>query len=724
MSSPGSHSRQKVCETLCRCVLKIDCSEHGFFYNSICYTNVMSPELNMSEENRVSPLSCVERPGASFSQQRKLALCLAVSNMADMDRLVSFFLNEEYAPLHLFVAVKGMSENMFRQLVLPRYQRHIERGLLTLRLFPRKNQVSDFLDTIRGLDTSDCELFLKVGERDFPTPGYLDALNEFHATLPQNCSSYYQGDYCEYGLVGDRYRVKMIACPSFGVSFCLTPEAVATLLACEGDPAQIGRFFSGGEDPRQGAYGHDVDGLIFTLISQLGCGNTVSFLNEEKEIYFLTVLASENKGFTDTLAEARTALQMSIHDDPDHSEYLLELHHAWWRDGVRILGKEGCRLQTGDKAMVLLFSKKRLILEWERWGREVFVKNNQNIYESQYSARPKMEGDEKKQKELPFVTEDEAAGKGVFVIHPYWQDRFVLDGEMGWRSKTKDKAAVQSFDENELVIKWESWGRECFKRHTGGSYLFDSYDCVPSFEGTDDSATELVIHPFDRPGQYFLPELHRPVITLHYHHWDMILYYERMYQDVAELLCRLPHLNSVLCMGVCKDVLASLYLAVRIKRDYPSLNVGVFGCPWVGDCRGEDLRYDMFLPFHKGDEKGVYYPDVMGKCGDVLAMLKEAESEGESIRCFSFYAFASIWTYDQYAAGRLSPYLEKIYRLNCPDTKDPMDIHTQIIPLIRQHPEIFMQWLDEMFQIMQGARVPMLGGEVVLDMENDLGAGS
>lgn len=76
-------------------------------------------------------------------------------------------MHQSYRNFHLFVAVKGMSSFIFQSILIPQFQEFIDEGRLTLRWFPNKNQLSNLADTIRGLDTTNYELFLKIDDDDF-----------------------------------------------------------------------------------------------------------------------------------------------------------------------------------------------------------------------------------------------------------------------------------------------------------------------------------------------------------------------------------------------------------------------------------------------------------------------------------------------------------------------------------------------------------------------------
>lgn len=51
------------------------------------------------------------------------------------------------------------------------------------------------------------------------------------------------------------------------------------------------------------------------------------------------------------------------------------------------------------------------------------------------------------------------------IEHSFWTDHFRITGRMGCRAKVPERAIVLLHTEQELVLQWEQWGREFFKRN-------------------------------------------------------------------------------------------------------------------------------------------------------------------------------------------------------------------------------------------------------------------
>ena len=76
----------------------------------------------------------------------------------------------------------------------PHVQPFIDAGRVTLRLCPNRNQLTNFMDTVRGLDISSYDLFAKIDDDDFYDPDYFRHVADFHALLPDGYSSCHRGE--------------------------------------------------------------------------------------------------------------------------------------------------------------------------------------------------------------------------------------------------------------------------------------------------------------------------------------------------------------------------------------------------------------------------------------------------------------------------------------------------------------------------------------------------
>lgn len=123
-----------------------------------------------------------------------------------------------------------------------------------------------------------------------------------------------------------------------------------------------------------------------------------------------------------------------------------------------------------------------------------------------------------------------------------------------------------------------------------GKYQYLDYHYSSTINEVNKYARELLINPYDGYNSVFRHSS-RPFIGMRYHQWEGLLLLERMYRDVEKGIRKMPRLQSVLLMGICKDAFAALILAQRLKKDFPHLHIGVWGCPWPVDLSGQSPVY-------------------------------------------------------------------------------------------------------------------------------------
>lgn len=302
----------------------------------------------------------------SSSLKWRIAVCLSIRRLDNLERMLGSLLAQGYEPCHVFVAVKGVTKDCFREVVLPRYKKWIDLGVVTLRHYPVKNRVSDLLDAVRGMELDDWDLFVFPRESLFCSPDMLERIQRIYTQWSPSCPSY-EGGTCRvlkecrgYQYVAEAEQTDV---PSY---YVLTRAALEYLQRCEHDPGAIAALFSDGVDPRHGEYGLDADALLMLLIKHMH-GKDLSSV--EKSV---TLLAPVSVACHNPLAEIEETLHESVNDDPARAEYLVELEHPYWNDYMRVLGTAGCRVSLAEKATVLRFTDRELVLQWEEWDRECF----------------------------------------------------------------------------------------------------------------------------------------------------------------------------------------------------------------------------------------------------------------------------------------------------------------------------------------------------------------
>ncbi len=326
-----------------------------------------------------------KRPG----RNRKMALCLSsYKRFEDLQRQIYCMMHQSYRSFHLFVAVKGVSSFIFESILIPQFREWIDEGRLTLRWFPNKNQLSNLIDTVRGLDIDDYDLFLKIDDDDFYSRDYLEVVHEFHSRIPEHHCSYYS----DWGWVHYKYggisSLKPEYYAAFGATMALSRPVMERLIACEKDPGSIAdvmRRWTGGD----ARVGFIEDNFIHKLMVENGCSNRAPYLRERPSVAPHIIVQKANASVTrgDMLDGTFQRANEGISHDPATFEYVVGVRHPQWSDSFRIFGERGRRVSNGDAARVVRFSPETLVVHWEKWGVETFTRRPSGNYELETNDR-------------------------------------------------------------------------------------------------------------------------------------------------------------------------------------------------------------------------------------------------------------------------------------------------------------------------------------------------
>lgn len=308
-------------------------------------------------------------------RKRRMALCLSsYKRPEDLERQIYAMMDQSYDNFHLFVAVKGIPEFFVNTFITPLFRHFIDGGRLTIRCFPNSNQLCNLLDTVRGLDVSEYELFLKIDDDDFYSRDYLAAINEFYTTIPQHHSCYFIDTtwrLYKYDRIVSPQQEMFYIC---GASLVMSREVMQEAMRAETDTGIIRRAMS-----LEGGSGHTriafmEDNFIHRLMRMHGCSNIAPFIRKRKMRNFLLAQGSNPSVMRGGLVPADAAQHVDVAEQNAPKEHVLFLIHPQWMDTLRMYGSSGCRISSGDRARVVSFDGAELVLRWEKWGSETFVR--------------------------------------------------------------------------------------------------------------------------------------------------------------------------------------------------------------------------------------------------------------------------------------------------------------------------------------------------------------
>lgn len=205
----------------------------------------------------------------------RLAICMtSYGRLPELFRQIYAMLDQTYENKHLFVAVKGYTERFFRKVILPPMQHFIDEGVLTLRLFPNSNQLANFVDTVRGLDISEFDLFCKIDDDDFYDRDYLKIIVEGLDQYPPGTSAALIENAIGIEKTGDTYKLTPYRLPTGaqGSSLCISPNVMKRIVNAAENPAVLRKemvlWKGGGSNPK---VGWAEDRWFAWMIDQEGC---------------------------------------------------------------------------------------------------------------------------------------------------------------------------------------------------------------------------------------------------------------------------------------------------------------------------------------------------------------------------------------------------------------------------------------------------------------------
>ena len=126
---------------------------------------------------------------------------------SELIRQVHSMLAQTYRNKHIFVAAKGYTEDAYNRFLLPQFERYIKQGLLTVRQFDNKNQMSNLIDTVRGLDIDSYNYFFKIDDDDFYDYRYVATIMEAAEFANPSTSFYWEGDPTVFKKVGRSFSI-------------------------------------------------------------------------------------------------------------------------------------------------------------------------------------------------------------------------------------------------------------------------------------------------------------------------------------------------------------------------------------------------------------------------------------------------------------------------------------------------------------------------------------
>lgn len=312
---------------------------------------------------------------------KKMAVCFAsYKRFPDAIRQIYSCIHQTYQNFDLFVAIKGLSEFSFDHLK-EQFQEFVDSGKLTLRYFSNKNQLSNFLDTIRDCDISHYDLFVKLDDDDFYHKDYLKQINECHKSYPDHYCSYYSNwaytltDSGSYQILHPEYL------HIFGPTIVLSPMVLKILLENESCPEEFLTVNEYLQEYSNASFGFTEDQLMHRIMMSTGYANRADYLKDHGYNRHLIVNRSNPSVMRGKYVSSDFwSKHAEMNPDPTLRECIYELSHPNWHDILICYGDIGKRAGIEEVATILENSDEAIVLKWHRWGIERFNRNEAGLY--------------------------------------------------------------------------------------------------------------------------------------------------------------------------------------------------------------------------------------------------------------------------------------------------------------------------------------------------------
>lgn len=335
-------------------------------------------------------LNEVKDPGlpsdASGEKPFRIAACISsYKRVEDFLRQILCMMHQSYPHLHVFAALKGVPPSVAEELVFPYVQPFIDAKKLTLRLFPNKDQLSNFLDTVKDIDISGYDLFAKIDDDDFYCPDYMRHISDFHATLPEGYSSWYRAG----GHALKRSDGIPILCRTnplcTGAAQVMSARIIQELLILEKNPGLLTTMLE--KCRRQtgfGSIGFAEDQLFKSLMIDYGCGNIAPFLERRGIRQHLIIQHSNSSVMRGGMLSQEFRQCNRIPNDEINHELIVDLIHDKWTSSARLFQGRAKRLDNSqEEADIVSSSPLEISLKWDHWGTETFTQETPGRYRLQ-----------------------------------------------------------------------------------------------------------------------------------------------------------------------------------------------------------------------------------------------------------------------------------------------------------------------------------------------------
>lgn len=144
-----------------------------------------------------------------------------------------------------------------------------------------------------------------------------------------------------------------------------------------------------------------------------------------------------------------------------------------WSDSMRLstdFNVAARQSRSQDTAEVESFTDKRLVLKWDRWGYEVFLKHPDGIYRSCAVA---LTGEAQNIRRMLRESSPQLRFTTHEFVHPAWQCKVNISGEHMVAAQLSGKRAaaeIISLSADSIILRWDQFKVETYERRKDGRF--------------------------------------------------------------------------------------------------------------------------------------------------------------------------------------------------------------------------------------------------------------
>lgn len=315
-------------------------------------------------------------------RMRIAGMLSSYKRLKELQRQIWCMMAQDYEDFHLFVAIKGVSEYDYHRIIEPQFRHFVEAGRLTMRLFPNRNQLSNFLDTVRNIDVSSWDLFAKLDDDDMYASDYISQLNEFHSMLPEGLGSYHCGNGGYYHPEKGFPSIGIGHFGFYGPTLVIPKRVLQLLFSYEQEPMSVLNHFAVEDHGYlSSSFSFKEDALIDFINRRMGACNRATFACVQGKELSVIVCQDTPSVLRGNYLSSDLLQQINgTRLDKRADETLLYLKHPHWCSYLKVLGSRVSRIDRKEEGNAVYFEHNLLIIKWDNWGEETFEKDEEGCY--------------------------------------------------------------------------------------------------------------------------------------------------------------------------------------------------------------------------------------------------------------------------------------------------------------------------------------------------------